>query len=162
MGKEVIFKDNDGYVYPRTRLDSITCTTGSSNRTINVTSTWTPYKQTLTTLLNKVGNTFTLSNDEIYVNEDCYALVSKNGLMRAPVTNQPAVSRITHYRGNSAIELADSYIYCASTNYWYGNNISPVLWELKAGDVIRIDLLSGATGSVGFAGNTYVTVTRIY
>lgn len=162
MGKEVIFKDNDGYVYPRTRLDSITCTTGSSNRTINVTATWTAYKQTLTNLLNQVGDTFTLSNNEIYVNEDCYALVSKNGLMRGPATNQPAVSRITHYRGNSVIENADSYIYCANINYWYGNNISPIIWELKAGDVIRSDLLSGATGSVGFAGNTYVTVTRIY
>lgn len=154
-------KDTDGNVYPLTRMDSITCTTGSSNRTINVTSTWVAYKQTLTTLLNKVGTTFTLSNDEIYVNEDCYALVSKNGLMRSPSTTQPAVSRITHYRGNSVIENVDSYIYNTNVNYWMGNNISPVLWELKAGDVIRSDLLCGSTGNVGFAGNTYVTVQRI-
>lgn len=140
---------------------AITCTTGSSNRTINVTSTWTSYKQTLTTLLNKTGDTFTLTNNEILVNEDCYALVSKNGLMRGPSTSQPSVTRITLYRNNTAIQLADSYVYNANVNYWCGNNISPILWELKAGDIIRSELLSGATGSVGFAGNTCVTVQRI-
>lgn len=162
MGKEVIFKDNDGYVYPRTRLDSITCTTGSSNRTINVTSTWTPYKQTLTDQFSKVGDTFALYNNDILVNEDCYAVVNKNGLMRGPSTSQPVVSRISLYRNNTLIHAIDSYIYNASTTYWIGNNISPILWKLKAGDIIRAELVSGATGNVQFAGNTYVTVSRVY
>ena len=81
--------------------------------------------------------------------------------MRAPVTNQPAVSRIQLYRNGTAYDYADSYIYCANTSYWYGNNISPVLWKLKTGDIIRSEVISGATGNVGFAGNTYVTVSRV-
>lgn len=142
------------------KRSAITCTTGSSNRTINVTTTWALYKQTLTDIKAQVGNTFTLTNNEILVNEDCYALVSKNGLMRGPTTNA-ILTRVGLYRNGSQIQYSDSYIYCANANYWYGNNISPVLWELKAGDVIRAELSSGVTGSIGFAGNTYITVQRV-
>lgn len=140
---------------------AITCTTGGENRTINASSTWTSYKETLSTILNSYGNAFSLSNNEIVVNEECYALVSKSGLMRGPSTSQPLVTRISLIRSGSMIANIDSYVYINNSSYWYGVNITPVLWHVLEGDIIRAELLSGATGSIGYGGNTYVSVEKV-
>jgi hypothetical protein len=137
----------------------ITICNQSSNLSVTVSSSWTPYEIPLTQLSTNMGDVFTHENGTIKVNRDCTALVSSSTLVKF-IEDEIINVLIYVIRNGSRLLISNGYIITAN---WQTVSISPVVYDFLKGDIIQMYIECGATGTLGVGNGkgAQITVQKI-
>lgn len=176
--KQKYLKDENGEVFsPITSESSIYTSSGNdmsiqaitiaaaNDGTLTLGAAWAKVDIPLSSTLTQIGTNLSRSGNYIKIGAGIkYVEVSGNLGMWSTPDIQEAVLTITLVRNGSEIRTASADTSKHTEVGLLALSVSPIIWQVQSGDVIKAKFSSASSGAHRFIGrnaNTYLTVKKI-
>lgn len=176
--KQKYLKDENGEVFsPITSESSIytssgndisvqaITTTAANDGTLTLGAAWAKVDVPLSSTLTQIGTNLSRSGNQINIGAGIkYVEVSGNLGMWGTPDIQEAVLTIKLVRNGSEIRTAHADTSKPTGVGLLALSVSPIIWQVQSGDVIKAEFSSASSGTHNFIGrnsNTYLTVKKI-